>query len=343
MEIGSMNVDHTQKLIRKNHLFATIVLIILGVIVYANSFNGQFIWDDDLVIKNNIYITQWQYLPKIFTEDVGIGAGQKFNFYRPLQMLSYMVDYSFWELNVQGYHLTNIMLHILASIMLYYFVTVLTRDNLLSLLTSILFIAHPIHTEAVAFMSGRQDSLAMIFILASFILYIKYLQTSKIYLSVWMVICYILALLSKEISLILPALIIVYHYAYKEKIRWRALLTIVGCSLIYFTLRVTVLKSSFAQAHLFMGLPDRIPGFFVAISHYVRLLLVPFDLHAEYGYELFQMNDPKVMLGISLMIVSLIYAVAVRTKNSLLCFAFIWFFYRLATFFRNLSHCLLHG
>ncbi|GAF76422.1 unnamed protein product, partial [marine sediment metagenome] len=146
-------------------ILAIVLIIILGFVVYSNSLNGKFIWDDEYLIKNNVYIRSFSYLPKIFSEDIGTGAEKKYYFYRPLQMITYMIDYSLWKLNVRGYHLTNTLLHILAALTIYWLINILFGDRPLSLFASLFFVAHPIHTEAVAYISGRADPLALLFML----------------------------------------------------------------------------------------------------------------------------------------------------------------------------------
>ena len=106
---------------KKTIILSVALIIIAGLAVYGNSFNGNFFWDDDAMIKNNEYIKSWTYLPQIFTTDIGAGAkmGKTYTFYRPLQLVTYMIDHSLWKLNVKGYHLTNILLHIAAALSLY--------------------------------------------------------------------------------------------------------------------------------------------------------------------------------------------------------------------------------
>jgi len=131
-------------------LWASIALIILlGFAVYANSLTGQFVWDDDHLIKNNVSIRSFTYLPEIFTGHKGVGAGEEWNFYRPFQIFTYMVDYHFWGFNVVGYHLTNIVLHILVALNLYWLLFVLFKDRLLSFFTSMFYVVHPLHTVVV--------------------------------------------------------------------------------------------------------------------------------------------------------------------------------------------------
>jgi len=100
-------------------LISIIFIIILGFVAYFNSLKGEFIWDEDFLIINNTYIKSWSDIKEIFTEDVGAGGGVRSNFYRPLQQITYMLDYSVWKLNVVGFHLTNTLLHIFVALVEY--------------------------------------------------------------------------------------------------------------------------------------------------------------------------------------------------------------------------------
>ena len=156
-----------------------LIIVILGSLVYANSLGGEFIWDDLSFIRDNAFLKDWSNVPHIFTEtattsmDVG-GGSVRYNLYRPLQWLTFMADYSVWKLNPLGYHLTNIFLHISAALILFWFIALLFRSRMLSFLTALFFVIHPVHTEAVAYISGRADPLGLIFMLSSFGFYIKY-------------------------------------------------------------------------------------------------------------------------------------------------------------------------
>ena len=93
------------------------------------------------------------------------GSGQKVNFYRPLQVASYVVDYSLWGLNPAGYHLTNILLHVGVAIALFYFLNLLFGSQKISLAASLLYAVHPAHTQAVSYILGRADILCALFLL----------------------------------------------------------------------------------------------------------------------------------------------------------------------------------
>ena len=307
------------------------LIIILGFVVYGNSLDGKFVWDDEALVKNNIYIKNWHSIANLFTKDVGMhigaDAGMKYNLYRPLQMLTYMCDYSFWKLNVTGYHLTNILLHIFTALAIYWLINILFGNRSLSLLTSVLFLVHPIHTEAVSYISGRADPLSLLLMLLSFIFYIKYLDRKKTSFYIPALLSYGLALLSRENSLILPVLFLLYHYSFKKKLRISPSLPIIGISALYLLLRLKI------SAQLTSGdfisstttLFQRIPGFFAAITEYIKLLLLPFNLHMEYGNKLFSFTDLRVLLGIAILTFLLIYAFRKRNQNNLIFFSVSWF------------------
>ncbi|MGD2278660.1 MAG: tetratricopeptide repeat protein [Candidatus Omnitrophota bacterium] len=310
---------------RKITIIAVILITILGFAVYANSISGKFVLDDKIFIVNNIYIKHWAGLPKLFTEDVGAGSGEKFGFFRPIQMVSYAVDYSVWKLNEKGYHITNILLQVLVALSIYWLITILFGDRYLSLLTAALFIIHPIHTEVVAYIAGRVDSLPLLFTLLCFILYIKQLDRGGIVLYMLMVSAYILAVLSKESALALPALLLLYHYTFRKKINFKLFISIMGIASVYFVFRVMILESLSKETAIFAELFQRLPGSFHAFARYIQLLLLPLGLHHDYGKKFFSITDPVALLGVLMFIFSVIYAFRIRNKNKLVFFSITWF------------------
>ncbi len=312
----------------KNKKSILILIIILGLAVYANSINGKFIWDDEVLIRENEYIKDWSYLKKILTCDIAAGAGIDFTSYRPLQMVTYLINYSLGKFDVRIYHLTNIFLHIIAALCIFWLVNILFNDRLISLFTSILFVVHPIHTAAVTYISGRADPLAAIFILLALIFYIK----NRFIL---MLLSFVFALLSRENSLIFPLLILVYHYSFKEKLRYKEFLSISVIALIYILLRLTALQSPLPHLYSSTTISQRMPGFFVAITNYIKMLFLPLNLYMEYGDRLFKFASPRALLGIIIVAGLLIYAFSAkggsafggrRKEKGLIFFSILWFF-----------------
>lgn len=309
----------------KYFLIAVFLIIILGAVVYYGSLNGQFVLDDYYNIKYNGYIQSWPYLPALFLTDIGAKvAGATYSMYRPVQMLTYMLDYSLWKLNPVGYHLTNIILHILAALTICWLVNLLFNDRILSLLTASLFVIHPIHTEAVCYMSGRADPLALIFMMLTFIFYIKQKISDSDLLYTLMIASYSLALLSREGSFIVLALLVLYDYTFKEKPRLKGLLSLAGVTVLYFILR-TAISGSLAYSSYGTVLLQRIQWAFAALASYVRLLLLPFNLHMEYGAQPGPFCGGAVLAGSVLLLLLATLALLARKNNKLVFFSISWF------------------
>ncbi|MFH1772558.1 MAG: hypothetical protein ABH872_07045 [Candidatus Omnitrophota bacterium] len=232
------------------HILLFFLLVALGFIAYGNSLNGEFIWDDDILIEDNILIRDISHIPDIFTKiNISASTGKTFHFYRPLQILTYMFDYHIWKFNPLGYHLTNISLHILTALSLYLFVLILLKDKAVSLTASILFLIHPVHTEAVAYIAGRADPLSALFLSLCLGMYLKYFETNKLSFFVISLFSYALALISRENTIVIPFLILVYHFCFRKKINWLRFGFYAGISAAYIILRMTRLSHLLAASY----------------------------------------------------------------------------------------------
>lgn len=303
------------------------LIVIFGFMAYGNSLSGKFIWDDDILVKNNVYIRSWADIGNIFANDISAGGGgEKSITYRPFQIFTYKIDYSFWKLNTVGYHFTNILLHILAALGVYWLIYIIFSDNVLSFLTSIFFIVHPVHAGTVAYISGRADSLSSLFILTALIYYIKNLHLERLSFYFLILLSYILALLSREGSLILPVLLLAYHYLFKVKIRGMVFPSLIAVTCFYIFFRVVFIKNALPDMAQFVPLLQRLSGFFVAVTHYFRLLLFPYGLHMEYGTKCFNFTDYKAIIGVVIFVAALTMAFQRRNRNRIFAFSIFWFF-----------------
>ena len=309
----------------KKQILSIALIVLMGFAVYANSFKAKFVFDDEALVENNLFIRSPAFLKNIFTQDIGEGSGKASGLYRPLQTLSYMLDRSLWGLDVRGYHCTNTVLHVLVAVSLYFLVFLLFNDRLLSFFTVLLFVVHPVHSEAVTYISGRADSLASLFMLLSFIFYIKSLEAERGYWSLLAVLAFALALLSRENVLIFPLAIILYHSIFKSKVHLKAFLPLLVLAVVYILVRLTLLRHLLITPEEKSFLIQRIPGFFVALSTYLGLLIFPFFLHMEYGSELFPWLHFCGLVGM-LIVVAAVYCLRKRSKDRLLVFSIGWFF-----------------
>jgi Tfp pilus assembly protein PilF len=307
---------------------SVILIIIVGFFVYANSLHNEFVWDDELLILSNAYIKDIHNLFGLFSKNITYSTGIKSNAFRPLQMFTYTLNYALGKDDVRFYHFTNIVIHILVAIMLYWLTQIIFKNEATSLLTALLFICHPIHTEAVTYISGRADPLAALFILLSVIMYIKFYQKKSSVFYCLSIISYILALLSKEIALVVPLLIVAYDYIYTDKkdISFKRQLPFFLFALSYIVLRTTALnfpvqKTVIGQYSFF----QRLPVVFQSLAMYLQKLILPINLHMEYEPVVPPIMDIQVILGVIISLIGLLSIIMIRKKEKLVTFALLWF------------------
>ncbi len=154
------------------------LLVAAVLVVYAPSLNAQFLWDDLALVRNNLLIRSPRFCAEVFRHTLFDGNS---NFYRPTQTLTFLADYWFWALNPFGYHLTSILIHA-ANAGLLFLVLRRTLPVLLghpgdvrraepmAILVALLWAVHPVHSAAVAYVSGSADSLAMMCCLSAWLL-----------------------------------------------------------------------------------------------------------------------------------------------------------------------------
>ncbi|MDP2941526.1 MAG: tetratricopeptide repeat protein [Candidatus Omnitrophota bacterium] len=314
----------------KGKLFLNVFSLILlaCLIFYANSLFNPFIWDDEGLIIKNTLIRNPQHILRVFTPDLYSSVFSSSNFYRPLQFVSFSADYRLWQLNPFGYHLTNIILQGLVSCCVFLFLLAICRKADISLAGALLFAVNPLHTEAVTYISGRADLLMGLFALLSLILFIR----GRLALSL---IAFALSLLSKELAVVFPAVIIAYAFFYsRENFKQpfyftRRIVPFIALDLAYLALRIVFLKfTPFLFGANFLQPPFwlRMAVFPEVIFSYCKLLLLPLDLHMSRA----PMESPDwariVLLWLALSLIALFFISVLRQKKAgrNLCFMLVW-------------------
>ena len=196
---------------------AVFLLVVIAVVIYLPSLNAPFIFDDNHMIVNNAFIKNAKYFGLFFKGYVTSYPIPK-GMCRPLLMLTFAFNYATSKLNPIGYHIINLLFHFLNAVLLYTLLKTLKKDAPfgLILIITLLFVVHPINTEAVTYISSRSDLMATFFILSGFILYLRerYMLT---------LLMYVFALLTKETGLCLGLIVIGYDVIYwlNGKLRWQ--------------------------------------------------------------------------------------------------------------------------
>jgi len=199
-----------------------LVLILLTAIAYANAWPDALVWDDTrFALSSRFSGIGLEGIGRFFTEDLWAIEGTHSGLYRPLLLLSIWLDAFLFGDWVAGYHLVNILLHVVATVMVYG----LTRQLLqaggdpiewsghIALLAALIFAVHPIHTEAVNSIFNRSEILVTIGIAGGlcWFLPVRERQPKKAWLGLSLI--YLLVLLCRENGAVLPALTLIILWA----------------------------------------------------------------------------------------------------------------------------------
>ena len=285
------------------HLLPVALLVLVCLIVYFNSLSNGFVFDDYGVIVENKYIDKpGRFLASLFDQSYYKFAGLEAS-YRPVATLSYFLIYAIAELNPFYYHLASLILHALNAILVYWMANLILQHPLRALIAGLLFACHPALSEAVNCISFNDDLLATFFFLSSFIFFIR-IKTGETashirgyFLSL---LCYFLGLLSKEMAITLPAIILLYDQVLRDrdqgeirfeqvlkKLKESAILYVgfIGVSLIYLCLRFFIFynprESLKASAGSLLERIIYLPGH---IYSFIRLTIFPANLNADYVF-----------------------------------------------------------
>jgi protein O-mannosyl-transferase len=326
-----------------------LIIIILGFAVFANTFQNQMFWDDDDNILNNTFVHSFS-LDKFFSENLIAGAGLSSNYWRPALLTIFSLEWQLWDTSVFGYHFVNTSIHILAAIALFYLLFRLFKHKLLAFLTTLIFLVHPAQTEAVTYISGLGDPLSGLFIFLGIIFYLRFRDSGKASSDNWdyfgAIGMYVLALMSKDSAVVMPALVALVDFFYlpkdlttKEKLKIvaRAIWPFFVVFGIYTLLRATSLNfiNTFnlynEQNEFTSNFFARLFTFFSVIARYFALMLFPINLHFEkvipWATSLFA--SEKVFIGALITTGLLGIAFSQIKKSPVISFGIFWFLFRL--------------
>ncbi|HZY11094.1 MAG TPA: hypothetical protein VFF29_08060, partial [Bacteroidota bacterium] len=317
------------------------VLIIVACIglIYFQAIHFEFVTYDDyeLVYQNSEFLSQITNALTSFTTHAFTTHRSESAYYRPILLMSFIADYKIWQLNPLGYHLTNLLLHCLTAIGVLMLAEKILRDKLLALLASLLFALHPIQTESVAWVSGRNDVLLGLFVVAMVVSYIHYNEEPKnrkryLFLT-WL--SYLLAIFTKESGVFYILLLPLYDLCMR-RISLRTFLSRdyalnlvvpIIFFVFYLLLRWNAIGEMIGADKLYGQVPIseriiQIPGLF---TKYLSLLLLPRHLSVVHpADQLIWVNFPFNMLAFSITLFIIGGIVISWRKNPLVCFSLLW-------------------
>jgi hypothetical protein len=185
----------------------------LGFALYAKTIFFDFTYlDDNVLILDNInFLSNLGNIPLVFKQEVFHILHTSASYYRPILTLSFMLDAKIGGDHAWIYHLDNVVLHLIASLLVFKTLISLKYRRSISLLAAIIFVVHPVLIQAVAWIPGRNDSLLTIFALASFIFFIRLNNEKKILDQILFIFFFALAIFTKETALFMLVIFGLYY------------------------------------------------------------------------------------------------------------------------------------
>ena len=271
-----------------------LVLVVFGV--YAPALRNDFVWDDTALVLRDPLIRSWQLAPEGFQHFLFIDATPS-DFYRPVQRLTYLADYAAFVFKPAGYHFTSILCHAGATLALLLLANELLRGwnveerkrRWLAFLATLLWAIHPVHTAAVAYISGRADPLAAMFGFLG--LYCGIRAAPQVRANRWLLLIattalFLLSALSKETGLIFPILwlaILLLRKSWKQILP--AVVVLVFVAVSYLSLRLPA--EHFPAPRLRPPAPLLVRPIILAraFAEYTGLIVFPANLHMDRDVE----------------------------------------------------------
>ena len=313
-------------------------LVLVVFAVYAPTLRNEFVWDDTALILRDPLIRSWQLVPEAFQHFLFIDATPS-DFYRPIQRLTYVADYAAFIFKPAGYHFTSILCHAGAALALLLLANELLRGwniderkrRWISFLATLVWAVHPVHTAAVAYISGRADPLTAMFGFLG--LYCGIRTAPQVRANRWLLLIatialFLLSALSKETGLIFPVLwlaILLLRKSWKQILP--ALVAILFVAVSYLSLRLPA--EHFPAPRLRPPAPLLVrPIIFArAFAEYTGLIVFPANLHMDRDVEShpFGPSDASVrgaawrelqtLVGIALIAAAIYWLIRSRRTN----------------------------
>ena len=304
-------------------------LIVSCLLVYASSLSHDFIplQDDNayIILNSSIRGFSRENIKSAFTT---FYAGN----YAPLNLISYMLDYSISGLKPSGFILTNIVLHILNGLLFFHLLIRSRFTPVSASAAAFIFLLHPVQVESVVWASERKTVLAMMFFLFAVHCYLNYItQTAKKRRTIQYLLSlfsFVLAVLSKSVVVILPAALMIHDLVYRKRDRqWQwlkdkvpfILIALIGAAITFYSQDPgrdggrTGFHGGSALATLFTMLP--------VLVKYLRMIFWPTELSIYYGsIQIKTSFDEDVFLGGLVAVVLIVSGIVLwRKKRELFC------------------------
>ena len=305
----------------------------LSLALYTPALWNTWVTDDESEVLQDQLIRSFRNFPALFAHNVWYFAGSEtHNYYRPLKLLAYTIEYHLFGFQPVAWHVAGILLQIAVVISTY----VLIRDlasRQLAFWTALWFAIHPVHVEVVAWVAGGQDALCALALLLSVWCYHRARSSAApLWLNGISATLFLAGLFAKEAALTFPAVILAYDYLYRrESLRqmlraWARYIPMWAALGVYILFRIHALNG-FAPKTTGMDLTTKelILSVPVLAAKYLGLVLIPAQLNYWHNYVPVRALGWQPLAAMALIIAMVAAVFWLRRAQPMLAFALAWF------------------
>ena len=283
---------------------AVLLIAIAVLATYAPAVRNAFVWDDTALVLRDPLIRSWRLIPEGFNHFLFVDATAS-DFYRPLQRLTYTIEYAAFAFQPAPYHATNILLHTAAAIALFFFAeellllfAVAPRKRFwIALIATLIWAVHPVQSSAVIYISGRADPLAAAFGFIGCYLILRSVRATGTHILLYLVAggaAFSLSALSKEIGLVFLAAPLAFFALTKHwTALWKSAAVALFVAIAHLSLRMPAEHIPPPPAQNPIPLAVRPINLARAVAEYAGLIALPINLHMERQLTAPPITSPK--------------------------------------------------
>lgn len=321
------------------------IVALVGFAFYANSITNGYTLDDLSAILENRYVQQgMRGIPWIITTSYRHGSlTSQDELYRPLSTSMFALEWQFFPRNPQANHVVGVAFYALTGLLLVLLLDRLFEGNepTLAFVASLLFICHPLHTDLVSGIKGRDEIMCFFFAVVALYCTTRYVGSGAELWLLLTVAAYFLSLLSKESSITLVGIVPVMIWFFRSSATKRNLIAsgaFVGTALVYLLIRSQVLPGG-VTGHKYISLLDNplahAPDLFSRLSsamwvlgQYLRILVLPYPLVCDYSYattKLVAWTDPRVWIAVACYLGLVVWIVRELPRKTVIAFGLLFY------------------
>ena len=318
---------------KEKTLIIYIVLAAITLVVFWQVNQFDFINFDD-----HVYVTENNHIKsRVTLSNLSWAFSTRYaDMWNPLVWMSFMLDYKLYGMKAGGYHVTNLILHILSTLLLFWLFCRMTKEIWPSAFVAALFAIHPFHVESVAWISERKDVLIAFFWMMTLCLYVYYTEKPAVKTYLLVVFSFALALMSKPFAIYLPVIMILLDYwplkrfaLKKDQLFWqikeKAPLIILAIITFIINLYISIYNASspelVSQAY---PLTFRLANASLAFITYLGKTFWPYDMAIFYPF-LLHISVWQTLGAYLLIIFITIFVILMTKRMPYLLVGWLWF------------------